>query len=553
MTCMEGAGGASGVRGAGGPGATWATVGALLGLLAACGGSTGAAPKDGGAPLADAGTGPIDAGSSLDGGGSSGGGDASAEAASGCVFPKGTTAPGGTQLVQSTTVTAAGVTSDGYAVYADSAAGTVSAIALTGGKPLAIGMTDGSGVRVVGPAVLVWNGAMQPTGVAFGALTAWTAASGAHTVATASLVSGRRGAPYVDVSGDGRWVLYFDDAVTSDAGAQTADLFVAGVDGSTPVRLQQGVSIAAPCLPQVGFVGGYAVAATCLVDGTGNVGAEMLSTWTGSGGANPWASTMSASIATGARWSADHAGTEVLYPGASGGLFVHTLGSGGATSIDPTGASGLFTPDGASVVYVGGDGSIRRSPVASPSPAVVLPVASYRNLVALSPDGSTMLISKLTQAGGFNYDLFLSSTAPGSTATTLATTLSTDVAGDAFSADGSRALFFANVSNRVGDYTAVDTSASAGKPVVLGNLARVGYATGGAKVVFNDHFSAGATGSAGVADLVSVDTSAATLAPVTLASSADAAFYATVDRKTIVYSWSICAGPQAGLYAIAAP
>jgi hypothetical protein len=476
------------------------------------------------------------------------------DAAEPCALPDGGMFPAGTQLVQSSTVTAAGLTSDGYAVYTDTASSKVYALAtplLDAGTPAPIAASDGSGVQVLGAAVLAWTGANQMSSLAYGALTVWTAASGAQSIATASPGPVNGIAGWTDVSRDGHYVLYFDDA---SAVAQTADLYVAGTDGTGKVKLAAGVTLSTSCIPQIGFVGALAVATYCTsASGSGaeaGPAAATLATWKGSG----WATGVTVSSAASPFWSRDASQTQVAYRTAAG-LYAYDASTGTSALIDPAGVAGLFTSDSSTLVYTATDGSIRRATLTSPSPLVVLPGidagAGYAGLIALSGDGNHLLAYQNLGTSVGTSDLYFASTAPGSTAITLSSSPTAAVYGDPFTLDSTHALFLTSVDvDQVGDYSALAVTGTT--PAPLGSLVWQGVATSAAKVVFNDNW-VGATNTSGRADLESIDTSAAASVATKLVSAADTSFFLSSDRSQLLYSWSRCAGAQAGLYVMSAP
>ncbi len=553
-----------------------ATCAALLGLstiplAAGCGGSSTSTPgpdaggTDSGITMGDTGT-TADTGTMADTG--AGGGDSAApldggtkeggtEAGVQCTLPDGGVFPVGTQLVKGANLSVGGVTGDGYAAYVDTMANAIFAVPIApaggdAGAPVMVSTNDGSGFETLGNAVLAWTGATQSSGLSVGAMTLWTAANGLQAnIATGSLGPNNQVSGWVAVSSDNKYVLYFDNA--SSLGG-TADLYAAGTDGTRKTRLVAGVAISQQCTPQVGFAGDYAVASYCTSvptsdGGTSSLPVATITAWSGTG----WTTSAPVSASAYPSWSTDGKGL-VAYANTAG-FYVYTAATDGSTLIDAAGSSGLFTSDSASIVYSAAGGSIRRSTVASPSPQVVLPAgdagSGYLGLVALSGDDGHLLTYKTFDPNTGFIDLYLSPTAPGSTAIPLSSAVTSAVYGDPFTADGTHALFFANLnSSLVGDYDEMAVTGST--PAKLGSVAWEGFATTAAKVLFNDNWVADSTGS-GRADLEAVDTSAATPTVTKLVSQADAFFYLSADKSKVVYTWSYCAGSQAGLYVTSSP
>lgn len=524
-------------------------------LAAGCSSSTSTAPSDAGGGDSSM-TG--DTGSPADGGGDSaspvedgatdGGFDAVA-----CALADGGAYPVGTQLVAGTNLGVGGLTSDGYAVYVDATAANLYTISTSlpagqPGTPVLVDAYDGSGFQTDGTAVLAWTGATQAMGPLFGALKVWTAAHGVQALATASLGPNNPGRGWADVSSDGKYVLYFDNA--SSGSTPTADLYVAGVDGAGKTKLVPGVVIVAGCYPQIGFVGDFAVASYCTSAPApdGGTGAT-LATWSGSS----WATTTTVTPGAYGSWSTDGKGL-VAYQ-TTGGLAAYAVATAASTPIDPVGVGGLFTSDSASLVYTATDGSIRRSTVTSPSPQVVLPGgdagSGYQGILALSPDDGHLLAYQNVNATYGFTDLYLSSTAAGSTATALSTATSAGVYGDPFTADGTHALYFANLdSSDVGDYDEMAVTSTT--PTTIGSFGWEGLATTAGKVVFDDNWVA-VPGTNGQADLQAIDMAAATPAVTTLVSAIDAYFFVSADKSKLVYTWSYCPDARAGLYVTSTP
>jgi hypothetical protein len=521
-------------------------------LAAGCGGSNTSTPApDAGTDSStteDTGSPPVDGGvdSGTTEGGSEGGGVK-------CVLPDGGVFPVGTQLVQGTTVSVGGLTSDGYAAYGTTSNVYAVPIAAAGGDagaPVNVAVNDGSGYETIGQVVLAWTGATQSGGLAVGGLTLWTAAHGLQNIATGSLGPNNQVSGWVAASSDNKYILYFDNG-SSLVG--TADLYVAGTDGTGKTKLVPGVAISNQCVPQLGFAGDYAVASYCTTVPTSDASTSLpvatITAWSGTG----WATSAAVSANAYASWSTDGSGL-VAYTNTAG-FYVYTAASDASTLIDAAGLSGLFTSDSTSIVYSATDGSIRRSTVATPSPQVVLSASDagtgYLGLIALSGDNSHLLTYKTFDSSMGFSDLYLSSTAAGSTATPLSTAVTASVYGDPFTADSTHALFFANLnSSLVGDYDEMAVTGTT--PTKLGSVGWEGFATTAAKVVFDDNWVTESIG-AGRADLEAVDTSAATPTVTKLVSQADAYFYLSADKSKIVYSWSYCTNSQAGLYVTSSP
>jgi hypothetical protein len=98
-----------------------------------------------------------------------------------------------------------------------------------------------------------------------------------------------------------------------------------------------------------------------------------------------------------------------------------------------------------------------------------------------------------------------------------------------------------------GTLTAAATAAGdAGAPVTLGAAAVMGWATKGAKVVFDDNLVA-----AGTADIEAIDLATGAM-PTKLVAAVGPYFFLSPARDLVVYSWSV-SPTLAGVYAMPVP
>jgi hypothetical protein len=467
----------------------------------------GEAP-DGG-PAVDSGTSPADDGATS---------DASADVSIDA------TPPVGGQLVAGSSLSVRGITSDGYVVYSDDAALTLSAIPLNGGAPQSIGALGSKfWVTIAGQVVFAWS---NVNGSNVGALTTWSSANGAHAVSSASFGIDAASSP------DGKHILYLDNV---DAQGQVGDVYVAGSDGTGPTRLLTAQSLPG-CFPQLGFAGSFVLASHCDVP-RGPGPSSIISSF-----ASPAWARIDLMGSAANYWSVDPAATKVLVS-TSGGVLVVPIGGGGAMTIDPEGFMGQLMGGGRTAIYSTVSHALRRSPVSAPSPMMLAP--DFGGFYALSPDESWLLFFEMF--GSTGADVYMTSPQAPGTPVALWTTPTGTVAGDAFTADSSHALYTTNVdpSTGVGTLNAVAVGSSAS--VVLGKSVWAGWAATAAKVVFNDHFAPSGGLRFGRADVEIVDL--ATGGPPTqLANMADAVITLSPARDAVVYSWSAQPGGQAGLY-----
>jgi hypothetical protein len=443
--------------------------------------------------------------------------------------------PKGTQLVSSATVSILGLTDDDQVVYMDTASSSLFAVSAAAGRPAPLGAAQGSGsVRIASKAVLNWTG-VNADGTVSSALQLWTAATGVQTVGGSSLVGA------ADSSRDGTRVLYFDNATAS-----SADLFVAGVDGSAKLRLASGVPWSPTCVPLVSFVGDAALLGYC--GSPPASGAKPIGTLCLFVGAMATSTTVST---TADLSSVQSNATSILFS-ASDGLTVANTATGATTLVDSAGTSASFTGDGHSVVYVASDGSIKRSPLASPSPTTLVAPAGFQSVSAPSPDDAWVVASKTSDPNTGNSDIYLASaTTPGSPITILATPTGAFY-GNVFTADSSRVLYVDQTANGAGVYHAAPTTGGRGAQVATGVW--IGFATTGTRVVFNGGFVPQVgLGGQGIADIDSVDVSASPPAPTLLVNQADPGLFFTSAGDRIVYSMTFCATGSQGIWIMATP
>lgn len=461
--------------------------------------------------------------------------------------------PQGMQVVTSVTDTVQGVTSDGQIVFYDGSTMKLNAVPLAGGTPKVIGPWDKSQnlIFTSNKVALYWNAASQTTS-AHGALSVWTAGGGAQALGTQSYFNAPGGG-YVDVSADGSLVLYTDNVT-----AGTVDIYVAGSDGSNKTKIVSAASTGANCRPVVRFAGNTPIVAYCTAQP--DAGTTLAATIAAYSGATATQTFTTADAFYGfSVGSVTNGGTttySVEYV-TNAGMYVETVGGTTPTLIDAKGAGGIFTHAGTDVLYFENDGSVWRSSVATPAPGE-LAKGPFAGTLALSTDDKWLEVFLSQNSTTFFTDMYLLSTTPadgGNTPTTLASTTAGANFGDAFTADNSRALFFPNVvmSGSAGYVGAYDTLPlpPSGMPKTIAQNVWEEFATSGAKTLYNDNYQSNA-GFAGAADIEAVDL-AGTAAKTTLVSQADANFFVTSDKKTIVYSWSACPGAKAGVYTLAAP
>ncbi len=536
---------------------------ALLGLCVVsafpgCGSSSNGNSNDGG-QTGD--TSSNDSSSSSGGGDDGSSGDANEEGSSG---DTGTTCtakvmPTGKQILASATVTVQGVTGDGQVIFYDGGTQKLNAVAIGGGTPSAIGKWDKSQslIFTANKVALYWNGATQTTSP-HGTLGVWTAGGGPQTLGNASFFN-VPGGGYVDVSADGSLVLYTDNVTTT-----TADIFVAGSDGSNKKQLVTAASIGTNCRPVLRFAGNTPIVSSCATQPDAGNTFATVAAYSAATGQQVQA------FATGDAFYGFDIGSVPAGDGGvssylleyvtSAGMYVQTVGSAAAaTLIDAKGGGGIFTHSGTDVIYFGSGNSIWRSPIATPAPAEIA-AGPFNGTLALSSDDKWLELFLCQDSTTFFTDMYLVSTTPadgGNAPTTLTSKTTGANFGDAFTADNTHVLFFPNVimsgsAGYVGTYDTFPLPPPTGMlPTAIAQNVWEEFATTGAKTLYNDNYASNA-GFAGAADIEAADLGG-TAMPTTLVSQADANFFVTADKSTIVYSWSACPGAKDGIYTVAAP
>jgi hypothetical protein len=437
--------------------------------------------------------------------------------------------PVGTLLVGGNALSARGVTSDGYEIYSDDFAGQAYAVPTQGGSPQSI-VALGSKFWIViyGKAAFIWS---NVTGANVGALTVWSSAKGTHAVEPASF--GILGAS----SPDGTQILFVGGV---DSAGATGNVYVAGVDGSSPAQLVGPVQLAG-CYPQLGFVGSYAVSTHCDM-ARGNGPSATISSFTSTGRTR-------ADLVTNAEnsWSSDAAGTKVLVSTASGILVVPVAG-GASTIIDPQGFLGQLISVGATAIYGTTSGQLRSASTTSPSPMTL--ATSWGGFYAVSPDQNKVLYYDKSNSSGTDIDL--AATTSASSARAISTATNGTVSGDAFTADSTYALYATANSTCTGASTFNGAPVSGGNPVLLGQSVWSDWAATGAKVVFNDNYAATGGLRFGRADVEVVNLASGSQ-PTRIVSGADAVLDLSPAKDQIIYSWSLVPGPLAGIYVTSIP
>jgi hypothetical protein len=421
------------------------------------------------------------------------------------------------------------VTSDGFVVYSDDAAGELYAVPLAGGNAQHIASLGSTfWITGQGPVVFVWSG-VNATNV--GALSVWSSAKGGHSVSSASL------SLVATASADGSQVLYLDHV---DPAGQTGDVYVAASDGTGAAKLLGSQQLTG-CAPQLGFAGSYAIASHCDVP-RGPGPSSTISSFCSPAWTRSDLATEAANI-----WSADSAASVVLLSTGSG-VQVAPIGGGPLAMIDTSGFLGQLMDGGKTAIYSTTSHALRRSPITAPSPMTLVP--TFGGFYGLSPDETSVLFFE--DFGPTGAGVYLAPAVAPSTPVALWTAQTGGVNGDSFTADSNYALYSTGIDpqSQAGTLNAVPVAG--GTPRLLGASAWSDLSATGAKVVFVDHYVATGGLRFGRGDIESVDLSTGT-EPTTIVSGADAVMALSPAGDFIVYSWSAQAGPNAGIFVTRVP
>jgi hypothetical protein len=469
-----------------------------------------------------------------------------------------------------------GMTSDGYVVFGDQGSLWAVGTSVTdAGTPVRIA-TDWTGFNVTGRVVFGWSAAADAGTSNVAALNVWSAATGVHTIASATYQG------FAAVSGDGSKMVY----AAANANGAAGDITVANTDGTNPVVLvSQAVLGATPaCLPQAAFAGPGrtdALVAYCLPTDasttTATLDAFSGASWTKKNlatslkpastnllvmgsesipAANSPIFVLDASTANLLTVTASNQAVAISYPGG----VVSSLESGAALPAFVVGDGGAPM-----AVYATQSGAMHASSIPATTPATLVDAGAVYAYSTPSPDGkwgvygttSTSIVNVTVT----DLHLFATST-PAVTKTVEAAVDGT------FAAVGRYPLFTADSTHLVWDngitaYAGSWYSTTQSYDLVSGTSTKVAdkvwfrMTTGnGSKIVYSDNSASRALPN-GVnvvlGDLEVVDLAVSPLAPKTLQRAAYANFFLTPDSKSLVYVYALGTAAQNGLYLVPVP
>jgi VCBS repeat-containing protein len=448
--------------------------------------------------------------------------------------------PSGTQLVAiKDPVTVLGLTGDGYAVYLDTNAESLSAVAITGGTAKAIGAsTSQSGTlwTHAGGVLFLPAPANPVTGIC--PLSAWTAASGSHAISTSAF--GYDGYYYTyDVDSSGAYVAYF---ATTDG--ISATLTISSIDGATQKAIATNIDLTNySCPPMVQFSGETLLTNYCFTAGTSDAGGlAVVAAFAGPSFTGVPLGT--APPSGGPMVSVNPAGTQALVT-TSPGLVLYPIAGGSGIPVDPTGTGGSFTANG-DIVYTTTAGALKRYSATSGMTITLVP-SGMNFLLALSPDGNWAHAGQKEDSSSGLTDLYLASaTTPGSATQLWAKTTAASMG---FSADSTYSAFGVNFPMIFGaiPFDIEASPVAGGTPAVASESLSSPLFTTGTKLLINDNV----TKATGAADIVSIDLAAAS-AKKTLVAQADPNYFLGPTDQ-LVYSWHCNAGATSGVWTVATP
>jgi hypothetical protein len=246
----------------------------------------------------------------------------------------------------------------------------------------------------------------------------------------------------------------------------------------------------------------------------------------------------------------DPSGNHVLVMGPSGAM-LYPIGGGAGVAVDTAGIAGVFTRDGANVVYVTRATALKRSPVADPTPQTLV-VSGLGGLFGLSPDQTWVLAYRSLATGGQTSDLLLAPATMEGNPRPLTASNEAAIYGDAFTVDSKFVLYFDHIAPATGGGNFYVAGVSGKAPAFVASNAWVAAATSGSKALVSANCATCSSSTTGAADLLAFDANEPKSVK-TLVSQAYATFYLTSDRNQVVYSWTCASDPRAGIYALPVP
>lgn len=447
------------------------------------------------------------------------------------------------------------ITSDGYVLVLDAGAtpNALVAIALDGsGTPIKV-VDKADYVYVSGKMAFVYSNVNTTTFI--GTLGVWSKAGGYKELSTAAR------AGQFAVSVDGKVIAY-----TAKENTKITDIVVDAPTGGAAKTIYTATQNDTKCSPFIAGTATKIAVLTCDAPVTGDAGVDAGV----DAGTAPASTTLKVFDASGTgtlvagslkdTLSVDKTGTLLFTISTTDAAVVYPEAAGAPTPIDTTVSFGRILNDGKKALYskaaAGAAGPLYTADVsATPSPVEITTdkVAVFFN----PPTGAkyveygTIYDNKTSES-----DLYLAPVS-GGTKITLSTDPASAVFGDPYTADGTMAIYYANVSASgnalVGDLTVLDLGAAGAKGVKIAGSVWVSYGPKGKTVAYNDNWLSGGAGTEGTADLKVVDAANPTSSVKLIAPQAENNFYITGDKTKIIFATNDPSFSKPGLYAATIP
>ncbi|MSP61601.1 MAG: hypothetical protein EXR72_14935 [Myxococcales bacterium] len=443
------------------------------------------------------------------------------------------------------------VTDDDHAVYQTSKDKGAFVASFAGGSPTEIA-ADAARIAVRGKLVFVFTGYDDASNSAD--LLVWSAAKGVKSLGKRSfLQAGMNSSFYLlAVTEDGQNVMY--SANTADDGS-SAELWIAKSDGSGAVKaFPAPVAVDTACAPALFAAGNYFLASPCPAGAAKADGGAASREAYAILASNPQKPILLQK--NGRAAAADKKGTKVAVVDEAKVAKLYPITGGAATALTGNFDSGFFTADGTALIIHGNEGGMPaddvlgtlRRQVPPAMPITLVATKDVADVREVNVDSKYIIFTKAWNSNRFHSDLFLASTEKAGTPVTLSAMDDGAIFGDAFTADGSHAIYY-TAANADGIGVFKSIAVAGGAPRILGDKVWTSYATKGTMVTFNDFFQKSKTFLR--ADILIVDVAKADK-PVLLVTQADADYFVSFSKTKYVFSYGLQL-EQAGIYVANVP
>jgi hypothetical protein len=400
-----------------------------------------------------------------------------------------------------------GVTSDGFAIVADSQQGGISveAIALDNTSQQLI-LDNATGAGVVGRVVF----ATRPS-QGGDVTTVWSSTVSAHDLDILAIL-----AP--TASADGEFIAFADDK----------SIYLARTDGTREQKITDYSTQMGMCPVQFAFVGARLVFLRCATDVVmSTLSSIELSSFTPIDIASRSTS-----------FVGNHAGTHVAVLTGTKGATIYPVIGGDGVALMGDFASARFLPDDTALLFTTADGTLQRAPVSGAAPTMLQTMSALAIVGEVSPNGKSLLFD--SQISMLGSDLFLGSSQHAGAPVTLSTDPSAGLYGEGFTDDSVLALYSSKITGAgpmgpfLGDFEA--QAVGGGAPIHLADQVWQWNTVGGSRLVYDDNLMDISTNVyTGTADLEFIDLSLGQT-PMKIAKSIDLIYYLSPDHKAVVYT-----------------